>query len=163
MTVALRCYSVLREGTGKKISELYSSIFDTYHSNESLSIVSNLKLLCNGSYVFKHLFDYKVQNNTNKNSSSACYDVISYVLLKVKLACGSNQSFTAGIDNTTDDLEKKNWSSPQLMSGRQLLDMAKLGTKFYHKALAYASRKYDLDTISIHYCTNVQRLSIQKQ
>ena len=146
MTVALRCFSVLREGNGKKLTELYSSMFDAYHGNESLSIASNLKLLCNASYVFKSLFDDKVQNNTSKSTSSDSGDVVSYVL-KEKLARGSNQSFFAGIDITTDDLEKKNRSGPQLMSGRQLLDMAKQGTKFYRKALAYASRKYDLDTM----------------
>ena len=107
MTVALRCFSVLREGNGKKLTELYSAMFDAYHGNESLSIASNLKLLCNASYVFKHLFDDKVQNNTSKNTSSSSGDIISYVL-KPNLARGSNQSFTAGIDITTDDLEKKN-------------------------------------------------------
>ena len=35
MTAAMRCYSVLREGDGKKLSELYSSMFDLYHGNES--------------------------------------------------------------------------------------------------------------------------------
>lgn len=146
MTVALRCYSTLREGNGKKLSELYSCMFDRYHGNQSTSVASNLKLLCNASYVFKNLFDENLQNTTRKSNTSDSNDVVTHVL-KPKLTRGSAKSFTASVDITVDDLEKKNRSGPQLMSGRQLLDMAKRGTKFYRKALAYASRKYDLDTM----------------
>ena len=43
------------------------------------------------------------------------------------------------------DLEKKNRTGDQLLSGRQILDMAKRGTKAYRKALAFASRKWDIE------------------
>ena len=43
------------------------------------------------------------------------------------------------------DLEKKNRKGAQLLSGRQLLDMAKRGTKSYSKELAFASKRWDIE------------------
>ena len=38
MTIALMCYFVLREGKRKKLTEIYVSIFDNYHNNETSSV-----------------------------------------------------------------------------------------------------------------------------
>ena len=147
MTAAMRCYSVLREGDGKKLSEFYSSMFDLYHGNESSSIPSHINLLCKASFCFRALYDTKTKTTTNKNTTNNQDDTETYVL-KPQLARGTNQSFISNVDISVKDLEKKNRSGAQLMSGRQLLDMAKRGTKFYRKALAYASRKFDLETMT---------------
>ena len=67
----------------------------------------------------------------------------------LQLLTTSNQTtldsrvYTTGIDITASDLEKKNRTGLQLMSGCQLLELTKKGTAFYHKAIAFASRKYD--------------------
>ena len=50
---------VLREGYGKKLSELYTSMFDLYHGNNTSSIPSHIKLLCNASFCFNALYDKK--------------------------------------------------------------------------------------------------------
>ena len=42
-------------------------------------------------------------------------------------------------------MKRRYRTGKQLLSGRQLFEMAKKGTSYYRKALAYASRKWDLD------------------
>ena len=49
-----------------------------------------------------------------------------------------------GEDITVFSLEKKSQNTNTLMSGRQILDIAKKGVQNYRKALAFASKKWDL-------------------
>ena len=146
MTAALRCFSVLREGNGKKLNEQYNAMFQLYHGHESQSIPGNLKLLCDASYCFKNIYDAKTKPTTDKNCSSNSEGTTKYVLKSI-LARGMKRSFVAGDDISVTDLEKKSRSSPELIVGRALLETAKRGIKHYRKALAYASRKFDLDTM----------------
>ena len=146
MTAALRCYSVLRQGKGKKNSDLYKSMSDLYHGKES-SIPSHIKLLSEASFCFKDLYDPSTLVELDKTSNSTRESVQQYVL-KTSLTRIKTRQFHAGVEITSLDLEKKNCSGPQLMSGRQLLEMAKCGTSFYRKALAFASRKFDLESMT---------------
>ena len=51
------------------------------------------------------------------------------------------------MDIVSTDLEKKNRTGNQLMTGRQLYELAKKGTAYYRKALALVSKKFDLETM----------------
>ena len=51
------------------------------------------------------------------------------------------------MDIVSTDLEKKNRTGNQLMTGRQLYKLAKKGTAYYRKALALVSKKFDLETM----------------
>ena len=146
MTVALRCYSILHQGKGMKQRELYASIFDLYHGKPP-SKPSNLKLLCNASYSFKDLFDESSDLTTSKESSTSKQSLKTFCL-KTKLHRDKSRKYFAGVDIVYNDLEKKNRTGTPLMSGRQIFDLAKKGTGYYRKALAFASRKYDIESMT---------------
>ena len=138
MTAALRCYSVLCRGRGKKNSELYVAMSDLYHG-KSPSIPSHIKLLADASFCFKDIYDKLEESNvTDKNSTESQQDRRNKKVLKPKLHQEKSKTFIAGIDITSSDLEKRNRTGTQL---------AKKGTGNYCKALAYASKKIDLDTL----------------
>ena len=65
MTCALWYYSSLRQGEGKKVKDLWISMSDLYHGNNT-SIPSQLLLLSNGSFSYKDLFDDHVETTTKK-------------------------------------------------------------------------------------------------
>ena len=48
-----------------------------------------------------------------------------------------------------DDLEEKGRNGQQLVSGRNILDMAKKGTSNFRKALSFAAKKFDLDKMTV--------------
>ena len=145
MTVALRCYSILRQGRGQKVRDLHASMNDLFHGKPP-SKPSHLKLLCNASYCFKDLFLASSEVNTNKSASISVESLKTYTL-KPTLHLNKSRSYIAGIDITQNDLKKKNRSGSQLMTGRQIFDLAKKGTSYYRKALAFAARKYDMEKL----------------
>ena len=118
---------------------------DLFHGKPP-SKPSHLKLLCNASYCFKDLFLASSEVNTNKSASISVESLKTYTL-KPTLHLNKSRSYIAGIDITQKDLEKKNRSGSQLMTGRQLFDIANKGTSYYRKALAFAARKYDMEKL----------------
>ena len=64
--------------------------------------------------------------------------------LKYKFSLDPHSSCYSGSDISCVDLGKKNRSSKQIISGRQLLDMVLKGVMQYRKALDLACHKWDL-------------------
>ena len=104
MTVALRCYSVLREGKGKKLSDIYNSMSEWFHGNEP-AIPSHLKLLCNASFCFKEIYDSVIETTTSKSNNINKENVTKHIL-KEKLVWDKN-TYVAGVDIIPIDLKKK--------------------------------------------------------
>ena len=147
MTTALCCYSILRQGQGKKNSELWSLISNLYHGKASTT--SHIKLLANVSYCFKDIYDETTDTEVDTGVLHSSQQSVKKHLLKSSLSCDDYRVYIAGIDITAaSDLEKNNRTrSLLLISGSQLLELTKKGTAFYCKILAFASRKYDLEKI----------------
>ena len=128
MTAAMRCYSMLQQGRTKKVKELQSDIADLFHGNPTASIPSQVQLLCNASFTNKSIYLEEVVVSTNKNSSKS--DVTMKVLRPL-LSKDNTRKYFFGKDILTLDLEKQNRTGNQLLSGRNILDMAKRGTANY--------------------------------
>ena len=148
MTAAMRCYSLLRSGGSKSLNSQYDYMSSLYHGDEP-SIPSNIKMLCDGSFVYKELYD--IAGDEAVVSKSSCDDSDSRTNLSLKVSLSRNKSrmFFVGTDILRSNLEKKGRNGQQLVSGRNLLDMAKRGTANYRKALSFTSKKFDLDTMSV--------------
>ena len=56
LTAAMRCYSSLRSSGSKSLNAQYDYMSSLYHGDEP-SIPSNIQMLCDGTYVFKELYD----------------------------------------------------------------------------------------------------------
>ena len=152
MTVAMRCYSVLRSGNAKSLNQQYSTMSKLFHGQEPAT-PSNLKLLCNAAYVYKDLYDVfdestVVTSTTMENVDSIIANSQKYVL-KSSLSRDGSRNYFAGIDIVATDLEKKSRNSAILSSGRTLLDLGKKGIANYRKALSFASKKFDLDSMTV--------------
>ena len=144
LTAAMYCYSLIRQGRGKTKVEICNSMSDLFHGKESTP--SHIKMLANALYSFNELFDTTTESVIDKDVSvSSSVSSVQKHTLKTTLTLDESRVYTSGIEITALDLEKKNRTGNQLMSGRQILDLAKKGTGNYRKALAYASRKYDLE------------------
>ena len=70
---------------------------------------------------------------------------LSVFTLKNSLTRDNYRDYYSGTDINVFDLEK-NRTTPQLISGRQLHEVAKRGVKSYRKALSFASAKWDINT-----------------
>ena len=145
-TAAMYCYSILRQGRGKTKAEICNAMSDLFHGKESTP--SHIKMLANASYSFKAIYDTTTESIVDKASTSNSSASIQKHTLKTSLTLDESRLYVSGIDITALDLEKTYRSNDQLMSGRQILDLAKKGTGNYRKALAFASRKFDLETMS---------------
>ena len=100
--------------------------------------------MTDASFCFKDIYDKLEESNViDNNSTESQQDRHSKNVLKPKLNHEKSKTFIAGKDITSSDLKKRNCTGTQLMSGR----LAKKGTGNYCKALAYASRKFNLDTL----------------
>ena len=148
MTAAMRCYSLLRSGGSKSLNSQYDYMSSLYHGDEP-SIPSNIKMLCDGSFVYKELYDIAGDEAVVSKSSSDDSDSRTNLSLKVSLSRNKSRMFFVGTDILRSNLEKKGRNGQQLVSGRNLLDMAKRGTANYRKALSFTSKKFDLDTMSV--------------
>ena len=56
------------------------------------------------------------------------------------------RTYYCGDDITQQDLEKRNRTGNQLMTGRNMLDLCIRGVKNYKKALAFCGHKWDFET-----------------
>ena len=106
LTVAMRCYSIMRSGSAKSLNAQYEHMSALYHGNEP-SIPSNIKMMCDGCYLYKELFDV-VEGGT---ITSKCDDVDatsqSTFSLKISLTRDTSRTYIAGRDILVHDLEKR--------------------------------------------------------
>ena len=148
MTAAMRCYSILRTSGSKSLTAQYDYMSSLFHGDEP-SIPSNIKLLCEGSYVYKDLYDIVEDEAVVSRSSIQNTECRSSLSLKVSLSCNKSRVFFAGKHIVISDMEKKGRNGQQLVSGRNIYDMAKRGTANYRKALSFATKKFDLDSMIV--------------
>ena len=66
MIAASCCYSILRQGQGKKNSELWTLMSNLYHRKDST--VSHTKLLSNLSYCFMEIYDVTTDTVVDKDT-----------------------------------------------------------------------------------------------
>ena len=148
LTVAMRCYSVLRSGNAKSLNAQYEHMSALYHGNEP-SIPSNLKMMCDGCYLYKELFDLVEGDTVTSKCDVADADSQSTFSLKVSLTRDTSRTYIAGRDIIVRDLEKKGRNGQQLVSGRNLLDLGKKGVANYKKALSFVVKKYDVENMKV--------------
>ena len=150
MTAALRCYSVMRSGNAKSLQMQYDTMSNLFHGDEP-SVASNIKMLSNGSYLYKDLYDLEENTDaiTSKSSQSTLASQVPKLSIKINLSRDKFRRYYADKDIIRTDLEKKSRNGKQLVSGRSLLEMAKKGTAYYRKALAFTHKKFDLDKMSV--------------
>ena len=150
MTAAMRCYSIMRSGNAKSLQMQYETMSNLFHGDEP-SIVSNIKMLCNGSYVYREIFDLEevTEAITSKASQTTSLSQQPKMTLKLNLSRDKSRMYYANKDILRSDLEKKSRNGKQLVSGRSILEMAKKGTAYYRKALSFASKKFDLEKMAV--------------
>ena len=148
MTAAMRCYSIMRSGGSKSLNAQYEYMSSLYHG-DAPSIASNIKMLCCGSYVYRDMYDTHLGDSILTKSSDTNAESRHRLSLKVELSRDKSRVYFAEEDIFLLDLEKKGRKGKQLVSGRNILDLAKKGTANYRKALSFASKKLDLETMSV--------------
>ena len=154
MTATIRCYSMLQQGKVMKVKDLQLRISDLFHGNTKSSIPSQIHLLSTASFTYRTMYEQKNRVVTRRDASKASSQI---TILKHQLSMDRTRSYEVGRDIITSDLEKKNRTGNQLLSGRSILDMAKKGTANYRKALAFASAKYNLGSYEcIEYGTSIE-------
>ena len=70
MAAAMRCYSIMRSGSAKSLQSQYRTMSNLFHGDEP-SIVSNLKMLCSGSYVYRDFYESLDEQNVTSRSSQS--------------------------------------------------------------------------------------------
>ena len=148
MTTAMRCYSIMRSGNSKSLNSQYEYMSSLFHG-DSPSIASNIKMLCSGSYVYRDMYDTYEGDTILSKSSDVNLESRPRLSLKVDLSRDKSRIYFAEEDIQYLDLEKKGRNGQQLVSGRNLLDLAKKGTANFRKALSFASKNFDLEKMSV--------------
>ena len=142
MTCALKGYSKIKCGKGKKLKRQEMELERFFHGEEP-DYPSQISLLANASYSYRELYDGSTVVSTNKNDSR---EDITANTLKDCYTAGSNIKFRSGIDITSLDLERRFLTGKQLITGRKLIEMARDGVKNYKKALSFCDIKYNSKT-----------------
>ena len=106
MTAAMRCYSILRTSGSKSLTAQYDYMSSLFHGDDP-SIPSNIKLLCEGSYVYKDLYDIVEDDAVVSRSSIQNTECRSSLSLKVSLSRNKSRVFFAGKHIVRSDMEKK--------------------------------------------------------
>ena len=148
LTAAMRCFSILRSGGSKSTSAQHDYMFNLFHG-DGKSIPSNIEMLCSGSYFYKDLYDAVDSETVLSKSDNTDAESRISLSLKANLYRDSSRTYFANVDILAVDMEKKGRNGKQLVSGRNLLDMAKKGTANYRKALSFAVKKFDLDKMEV--------------
>lgn len=149
MAAAMRCYSIMRSGSAKSLQSQYRTMSNLFHGDEP-SIVSNLKMLCSGSYVYRDFYEsLDEQNVTSRSSQSNVENHQPKLYLKSELTRDYSRTYFANKHIIRSDLEKRTRNGKQLVSGRSILETAKKGTAYYRKALSFACKKFDLDKMTV--------------
>ena len=148
-TAAMCCYSLMRSGKAKSVTAQYEYMSSLYHGEEP-SIPSNIKMLCDGSYIYKDLYDVVDSDSITSKSDDAVAGSRDIFSLKSSLTRDDSRTYYTNRDILVADLEKKGRNGQQLVSGRNLLDIAKKGTANYRKALSFAVKKFDLEKMEVY-------------
>ena len=139
--LAMRGYPTMAEKDKMSIREQWLFLERFYHGKGNTH-PSQVDLLVKGIGVYADLWDQRTPTVTNKNHQGVGYQLV----LKKKLLPDSSRNYIAGIDITLSDLETRGRSNKQLVTGRNLLDIANRNHRNHRKAVAFASHMWDLDT-----------------
>ena len=148
LTAAMRCFSIMRSGSSKSTSAQHEYMFKLFHGDGN-SVASNIEMLCNATYNYKDMYDVDDTQAVVSKTDSADAESRLVYSLKTCLHRDDTRKYYANIEITVRDLEKKGRNGKQLVSGRNLLDMAKKGTANYRKALSFAVKKFDLEKMEV--------------
>ena len=140
MTCALRGYSHIKCGVGKKLAVQQKELAKFFHGQPPHH-PSQVKLLAQGSYTYRELYEEELSIVKKKGNDKGNAVVLN---LKQIFAPGCMLRYRCGIDINHIDLEKSLRTGKALLSGRKILDMARRGVKSYKKALSFCSHKWDL-------------------
>ena len=121
MCCALNGFSTLKCGNTKQMKDQHVDMSSFYHGVKP-NYPSQISLLCNASYSYRALFDSTFSVATQKSDDSTSTSIST---LKKSLTRDKYRDYYSGTDINVDDMEKKNRTTPQLISGRQLHDVAK--------------------------------------
>ena len=145
MCVALRGYSSIRSGFGKKLETQYKLMETFFHGK--LSQPSQIQMLVDGQLAYAALYDSKTapvaskKQKTEKKKDSPVQYYLKHSLSRV-----ANQQFFQHLDINVGNLERKLRTGKAILHGRQLETMAKKGLKHYRKALCFTKDKWDFKT-----------------
>ena len=89
---------------------------------------SQIKMLCNGTAIYRDLYDSSQTTITTKSANSPSASVLT---MKPSLSLDLNTNYRAGIEIKAEEMEKKGLNGPQLITGRTLLALAKKGVTNY--------------------------------
>ena len=139
--LALRGYSTMAQKDKMSIREQWLFLERFYHGKGNTH-PSQCDLLVRGVGVYADLWDQKVPTVVDKNHQGVGYQLV----LKRKYIPDCKTDYIAGVDILLSELEKKTRSNKQLVTGRNLLDIANRNITKHRKAIAFASHLWDLDT-----------------
>jgi hypothetical protein len=136
-TAALRSYSYICSQSQLKLRCQVNKIGDMYHGNETH--VSQIDQIVNGRPPFDVLYNRTVEVVTNGNSTNSNATLLT---LKREL-CRSKIPYVTGKEITRKILENTSFQGHNLVSGRALLESAKLTIKTIRKAVAISKNYVD--------------------
>ena len=110
MAVALKGYSIMKEGVGQTAKQQYETLYTFFHG-DSPSQSSQLSLMCDGAYHYGDFYEEINPVITRKSPSNK--EVTPSLVLKQSLTRDKFRSYYAGIDIRSKDLEKKTCQGPQ--------------------------------------------------
>ena len=102
MLCALRGYSNLKCGKGKTLVQQHDALYAYYHGQPP-SRPSQIKMLCEGNYLYRDLYDAKQKISTSKKDTEAS---TTELVLKKTLHCDTNRVYRATKEITYSDLER---------------------------------------------------------
>ena len=64
--VALYCLDIIFQKDSMKVAQMRKIMFDLYHGNELLRVISHVQMLWNGEQIFEELFEDRHDNVVNR-------------------------------------------------------------------------------------------------
>ena len=125
MKVALKGYSDLRTGKARNLVDQREYMGNFYHG-KSPDQVPQIELISKAHINYSALFDEVISTATNKNDA---IDSVRKYHLKKNLTRDQNRLYYSSTDIRPSDMEKRHRSGKQLISGRNVYDMATRGVK----------------------------------
>ena len=141
LTCALKGFSAIKCGKSQKAPEQRERLSKKIHGKPP-NRPPQIKLLSEGDLNYSDLYD---EVDIQVTSKSYLASDPKRKKLKESLTCDMSRVYYIGVDITHDDLEKRNRTGNQLITGRNLLDLCVKGVKNYKKALAFCEHKWDIE------------------
>ena len=113
-----------------------------YHGDKNPP--SQIKLLAEAHVNYRDLYDVEHSSALNKNDDARS---VQRYKLKRELTVNDNTSYYSLSDIRHDDLEKKNRTGSQLVTGRNFYDMAVRGMKSYKKAQSFVNDVWNMNAL----------------